>query len=193
MSIVAFGFGLNDNQGDFNLTDPAVTQAVIKRNLSMRIRQTIYKLKRLYGGTIFVYKQGNKTTDTKTGEITWSGRQVSTVARAIILPVKMTREQVQTISMISADKAFVYGGTYDRGARWFYIDPRDLPAGYEIKLDDWIVYNGKKYEMKQAKDNEFDSLWEVLGVEMIGVKPEQIFNLSGYNIADFKNTASGEV
>lgn len=157
----------------------------------MRIRQTIYKLKRLYGGSIFVYKQGDKTVDTRTGEITWTGRQSYCVPRAIILPVKIDRQQVQTISMISADKQFVYGGTYDRGARWFYIDPRDLPRGYEIKQDDWIVYQGKKYEIKQAKDNEFDSLWEVMGVELIGVTPEQVHNLTAYNIVDFQQEAQG--
>jgi len=175
------------------MSNPNRNYNAVNRYLPRRIRQTIYKLKRLYGGTLFVYKQGEKTTDTRTGEITWTGREVHPVNRAIILPVKMTREQVQTISMISADKSFVYGGTFDRGARWFYIDPTDLPAGYEIKMDDWIVYQGRKYEIKQAKDNEFDSLWEVLGVEMIGVVPEQIFNLTGYNIADFQQSASEEV
>lgn len=157
----------------------------------MRIRQTIYKLKRLYGGSIFVYKQGTKTTNTRTGDITWTGRQVITVARAIILPVKLSREQTQTISMISMDKQFVYGGTYDRGARWFYIDPRDLPVNYEIKQDDWIIYQDRKYEIKQAKDNEFDSLWEVLGTELIGVVPEQIHNLTGYSIIDLQQAAQG--
>ena len=172
------------------MSNPNRNYNVANRFVPQRIRHTIYKLKRLYGGTIYVYKQGDKTTNTKTGVIEWTGREAHTVNRAIILPVKVKRDQVQTISMISADKQFVYGGTFDRGARWFYIDPCDLPVGYEIKMDDWIVYQGKKYEIKQANDNEFDSLWEVLAVEMIGVVPEQIHNLTAYNIADFQNTVS---
>lgn len=175
------------------MSNPNRNYNATNRYVPRRIRQTIYKLKRLYGATISVYSQGDKTVDTRTGEITWTGREVHTVNRAIILPVKIERQQVQTISMISSDKQFVYGGTYDRGARWFYIDPQDLPTNHEIKMDDWIVYNGKKYEIKTVKDNEFDSLWEVLGVEMIGVVPEQIFNLTAYNIADFQQTASGVV
>lgn len=196
MTIVAYGYGISPgigtppNGGDFGPVVQPNSQ-IINRYLPMRNRQTIYKLKRLYGGSIFVYTQGDKTTDTRTGEITWTNRVVNTVSRAIILPVKIDRQQVQTISMISANKQFVYGGTYDRGARWFYIDPQDLPVGHEIKMDDWIVYNGKKYEIKTAKDNEFDSLWEVLGVEVIGVKPEQIFNLTAYNIVDFQQSAQG--
>lgn len=159
--------------------------------MSKRIRQTVYKLKRLFGGQIFVYKQGTKTTDLQTGEIDWVGREVRTIKRAIILPVKIDRAQTQTISMISSDKGFVYGGNYDRAARWFYLDPKDLPNGYEIKMDDWIVYQGKKYEIKQAKDNEFDTLWEILGTELIGVVPEQIHNLTGYSIIDVQHQTSG--
>jgi len=140
---------------------------------------------------ITVYKQGDKTTNILTGEIEWTGREAHPVNRAIILPAKLTREQTQTISMISSEKSFVYGGTYDQGVRWFFIDPRDLPIGYDIKMDDWIVYNNKKYEIKQVKDNEFDGLWEILGAELIGVTPNQIQNLTGYSIVDIQQT--GEV
>ncbi len=153
-----------------------------------RLLQTIYKLKRWYGATISIIKQGTTTTDLRTGVKTWTGREIVTVKRAIILPVKVQRLQTQTISMISADKQFVYGGMHDEGARWFYIDPKDLPLNHKIKRDDWILYQGKKYEIKDIKDNEFDSLWEVLGVELEGIIPEQIFELSGYNIVDFPQT-----
>lgn len=157
-----------------------------------RVRQTIYKLKRLYGATIRLYKQGDKTVDLRTGQITWTGRDVCTVNRAIVLPVKLDRIQTQTISMISADKQFVYGGTYDIGTRKFFIDPRDLVKGYEIAMDDWLVYRGKKYEIKSVMNNEFDSLWEVTAVEMTGVVPDQIHELTGYSIVDFQQTSSGE-
>lgn len=173
------------------MSNPNRNYSPTNRYLPRRIRQTIYKLKRLYGAKIVVYKQGTKETNIQTGVITWTGREAHTVNRAIISPAKLDRQQVQTISMISADKQFVYGGTFDRGARWFYIDPQDLPTGHEILMDDWIVYNGKKYEIKTVKDNEFDSLWEVLGVELVGVTPEQIYNLTAYNIVDLDQTADG--
>lgn len=153
-----------------------------------RLYQTVYKLKRLYGREIDLYNQGAATTDIRTGEKTIA-KTVITVKRAIVLPVKLDRTQVQTISMISADKQFVYGGMFDKAARWFYIDPRDLPSGYEIKRDDWIVYRGRKYEIKEAKENEFELLWEVLGSELVGVTPQQIHTLTGYNIVDFDQSA----
>lgn len=183
-----------DNYSSETLETPSIfPNKTTNRFLPQRIRKTVYKLKRLFGGPIDLYEQGTKTTNTRTGVITWTGRGVVNIKRAIILPVKFSRQQEQSISMISADKAFVYGGTYDRGARWFYIDPADLTADYEIKMDQWIVYQGKKYEIKEIKFNEFDGLWEVMAAEMVGVIPEQIHNLTGYSIVDFEQTAEGEL
>lgn len=159
--------------------------------MSRQIRRAIYTLKRMYGNPIVLYEQGTKDTNTRTGVITWTGRTANDIRRAIVLPVKISRDQVQTISMISSDKQFVYGGTFDQGKRWFYIDPLDLPNGFEIKEDFWIVYRGKKYEIKTVTDSEFDSLWEIMAVELVGVTPEQIHNLSGHNIIDFQQIASG--
>ena len=159
--------------------------------MSRQIRRAIYTLKRMYGNPVVLYEQGTKTTNTRTGEIIWTGRVANEVRKAIVLPVKISREQVQTISMISADKQFVYGGTFDQGKRWFYIDPLDLPDGLEVKEDFWIVYRGKKYEIKTVTNSEFDSLWEIMAVELVGVTPEQIHNLSGHSIIGFSQLASG--
>lgn len=161
------------------------------RHLSRRIRLTVYSLKRMYGGLVFLYRNGDPETNLRTGVKTWPNKEVVRVEKAIILPVKIQHGQEQTISMISADKKFVYGGYTVKGARWFYIDPRDLPSGYEIKADDYIVYDGKQYDIKDIRDNEFDTLWEVLAVEIEGVIPQQIQNLSAKHIMDFK--ASAEV
>lgn len=149
------------------------------RNLNRRIQAAIYSLKRLFGGEIMLYRQGDPVTNLETGEKTWPDIRARRIKKAIILPVKVTREQTQTISMISSDKKFVYGGLYDRGTRHFFIDARDLPPGYEIKRDDWIVYDGKKYEIKELQTNEFDALWEVIAVELVGVSPANIYLLTG--------------
>lgn len=161
------------------------------RHSDRRNRLAIYKLKRLFGGTIFLYRQGDPTTDLRAGTKTWPNRDVIRVEYAIILPVKITREQTQTISMISSDKQFVYGGYYDRHARRFFIDPRDLPSGYVIEQDDHIVYDGKQYEIKEIQDTEFDTLWGISAVALDGVTPQQIHELSGKSILDFQQTSTG--
>jgi len=163
---------------------------VTNRYVGRRIAATVYKLKRLYGGTIFLYRQGDPSTNIETGVKTWPNREVVRIERAAILPVKFDRTQTQGISVISSGKEFVYGGMIDKRSRWFYIDPADLTAGYEINRDDWIVYEGKKYEIKTIGDTEFNSLWEVLGVEIPGVVPEEIHLLSGYTVLDVSQTNS---
>lgn len=163
------------------------------RYINQRVKAAIYKLKRLYGGTIFVYKKGDPTTDLTTGVKTWTDREVYRVERAIILPVNITREQRQTISMISADKEFVYGGFYDRGARQFFIDPLDLPSSVEIKQDDFIMYDRKQYAIHIQQHTEFDSLIHIWGREIEGVVPQQIHEMTAKHILDFSQTAVSEV
>lgn len=156
--------------------------------MSKRLLQTVYKLKRIYGRQSVLYKQGTKTVNIETGAITWEGRSSISLRKTIVLPAKLTREQIQTISMISSNKLFVEGGMFDTASRWFFIDPKDLPVDYEIKRDDWLVYNGAKYEIKDIKLNEFDLLWEILGTELVGATFEEVHNLSGYSILDLQHS-----
>jgi hypothetical protein len=157
---------------------------MINRNQTRRIRSAIYTLKRLYGGTIYVYKKGLHATDITTGVKTSTGREVHKIDRAVIMPVKLERQQRQTTSIVASDSEFVYGGFFDSGARWFLIDPRDLPSGFEIDQDDYIIYNGKRYEIETIEDTEFDSLYRVLAKELIGVIPQQIHELTGKSLLD---------
>lgn len=159
------------------------------RHNNRRIQAVIYKLKRLYGGEIFLYRNGDPVTDLTTGVKTWTDRTVLRINRAIILPVTLTKEQIQSISLISSDKKFVYGGTHVRGARRFYVDRRDLPSGYEIESDDFIVYDDKQYQIKNLQDTEFDAMYEILGVAVEGVIPQRVHELSGKHILDFQQSA----
>lgn len=166
----------------------------INRHTNRRIQLTIYKLKRLYGGLIWLYRVGQPQINLDTGVKTWPGRSRVRVQRAVILPVKLSREQTQTISIISANKAFVYGGLYDLGSRLFLVDPRDLPPGYQIKMDDFIVYDGKQYEIKNIVSTEFNSLWEVLGTELEGVSPHTlVFDLEAEQSLSFSQSNGVEV
>jgi hypothetical protein len=115
------------------------------------------------------------------------------VPRCIVLPVKIQREVVQSISQISANKAFVYGGTYDAGTRMFIIDARDLATDYEIVNDDWLVYEGRRYDIKSITEFEQHTGWVVVGKEVRGVRPEQIFKVNSENIMEVEQTTLGEV
>lgn len=155
------------------------------RNLNRRMLQTLYMLKRQYGGCIDIYRRLGGETDHETGIVTVE-KDVITVKRAIILPAKVVRITDQTISVISANKQFVYGGSYNKGTRLFIIDRRDVPQldlkTFELTEEDWIVYDGRKYEIKEFELIEFDAAWAVTGEAVIGDVPEQIFKLAADNL-----------
>jgi hypothetical protein len=148
----------------------------VNRNLNQRIRQALYQMKKDYGAPIDIYKLVSSTTDPRTGIHTVS-KTVTHVRRAVVLPSKIDRIAQQTISVISANKEFVTGGHYDANQRDFIIDRRDVPVLPELTADDWIVYNNRKYQVKSVELFEVDAGWIVVGRELVGEVPEQIFEL----------------
>jgi hypothetical protein len=143
-------------------------------------------LKREYGGSFDLYRRGSGgSTDHLTGVVIVD-KSVIHIERGIILPTKVVREAVQNISVISANKSFVVGGTYDSSTRMFIIDRRDIPElnlkDFDLTPDDWIVYKGRKYELKDFQEFEFDSAWIFTGKAVLGDVPEQIFQLAADNL-----------
>jgi hypothetical protein len=146
------------------------------RTLNRMIQRTLYSLKRQYGGTVSVYRLNDAETDVRTGRKRID-KDVFVVRRAVVLPVKVSREVIQSISQISANKAFVYGGSFDSGLRKFILDARDLPEGFELTNDDWLAYGGRRYEIKAIWEFEFGAAWIVVGKELMGRVPEQVHPL----------------
>lgn len=156
-----------------------------ERTLTRIIRQTLYMLKRQYGGTIDIYTLNSTTSDPKTGIVT-TNKSVVRVNRAPILPARMTREVRKSISEISANKMFVVGGTYDASRRIFIIDRQDVPADFSITNNSYVVYRNRKYEIETYSEFEFEAGWVVTGRELAGERPEQIFYLSVDNLLDIE-------
>jgi hypothetical protein len=141
-------------------------------------------LKREYGGDIDIYRRLGGSTDHLTGEVTIN-KEVINVRRAIILTAKVIRKSDRPINVISANKTFTIGGTYDNNTRLFIIDRRNVPElslkEFQLTEDDWIVYNGIKYEIKNFELIEFDAAWAITAQAVIGDVPEQIFLLKADN------------
>jgi len=156
-----------------------------ERTLTRAIRQTLYMLKRQYGGTIDIYTLNSTTSDPKTGIVT-TDKSVVRVNRAPVLPARMTREVRKSISSISANKMFVVGGTYDAGRRIFIIDRRDVSEGFNISNNSYVVYRNRKYEIETYSEFEFEAGWVVTGKELDGERPEQIFHLSADNLLEIE-------
>jgi len=134
--------------------------------LNQQIRRVLYVLKRQYGGTIVVYQNGVVTTDTKTGEVAQT-KTATRIHRAIVLPVTISREVKQSISLISANKQMVTGGGFESGKRLFIIERRDCP-NLVLHKTDWLAYNGRKYAIENYEEYEFDAAYIITGKELPG-------------------------
>jgi hypothetical protein len=84
-------------------------------NLIRFIRRCINQMKREYGGPITVYKLNGTTTNLETG-VKGVSRDSVYIRRAVVLPNRLTRDVVQSISTISANKKVVQGGFYSTTA-----------------------------------------------------------------------------
>ncbi len=134
--------------------------------LNRQMQVALYALKRQYGGPIVIYRLLSSTVDPKTGEASVN-TLTTRIKRAIVLPVTMTRDVVRNISVISADKQLVQGGSFETGRRVFIIDRRDART-LVLSQDDWLVWNGRKYQFEKLEEMEFDSGWLITGKVLLG-------------------------
>lgn len=159
-------------------------------NQSNRMMQVaIYQLKKQYGnGPIDIHQYVTSGVNLQTGQRTQT-TTITTINKAVVLPAKMDRSMVNSISKISADKAFVYGGTYDRTRRMFLIDFRDAP-NLDLKKDDWIIYRNRRYDVATFDSFEFNTLWVVMAHELVGEDPPKVIRLSVTNAFNMGGNAS---
>lgn len=137
-------------------------------NLIRFIRRCIRQLKHEYGSPLTLYKLNTSTTNRATGAKTVD-RDSLYVSRAVVLPDRLSREAAKTISIVSANKQVVQGGTYDPGARQFIIDRTDAP-GWDLQQDDWLVYNSLRYEIKYIEEFEQGTAWLIAARKVDGSK-----------------------
>lgn len=128
--------------------------------MQRQIQTALYTLKRQFGGSVDVCHLLDSTADPKTGAV--SQQTVTTrINRAIVLPVKISREVIKGISAVKQV------GTIDTGRRQFIIDRRDAPS-LMLKKDDWLVYDGGKYAIESIEEYEFKSAWVVTAKHLAG-------------------------
>ena len=161
-------------------------------NLIKFIRRCIYQMKREYGGSITVYKLESASTNRATG-LKAASRTSYPIDRAVVLPVRLNRETIQSISLISANKKIVQGGMFDTGTRMFIIDRGDALFD-DLNNDDWIVYQHKRFELKWIDEFEQQTAWLIIGKELEGARPqEDLPAVSNNYVLDLTQTASATV
>lgn len=162
-------------------------------NLIRLVRRCIRMMKKDYGGQITAYKLDTTTTNYDTGARTSSHTSV-VINRAVVLPASLTRDVIQTISMISANKQVVQGASFDPAVRRFIIDRTDVPSTFVLEKDDWIVYEGKRYDIKTVEEYEYKTAWLINAKRIEGapVYEDKYAKANGY-LLDLTQTATAVV
>lgn len=147
----------------------------MNRNVPQRMKALLYRLTRDYGNPIEIYKQGTPTLDTQTGNRTVP-TTVTNVSHAAVLPSKFARELIRNVSVNGANREFVFGGAVDTSLRVFLVRSSDAP-GLDLTHDDWVVYGGMRYTIKQIDTVEFDLGWLITAKALVGEVPKRIINV----------------
>jgi hypothetical protein len=138
------------------------TQYFLKRQMQI----TLYSLKRQYGGPVVVYNLLESEVDMLTGDCEVETR-ATRINRAVILPGTMSRETMKDIASGQSIKQLIQGGGYDTTKRTFVIDKRDA-RNLTVKMEDYLVYEGCKYQFDKVEPLDFDAGWIISGKVLNG-------------------------
>ncbi len=145
------------------------------RNSLGFVKRLLYQLKKDYGLSIDIYKTTSSETNLQTGKKTTS-RSVTRIRKAIVLPSILARKFSYDLSFIAANKNFTYGGFYDVTTRLIIVDRSDLPSNFELGNEDYIVYDRKRFDVKQFESLEHRQGYLITVKETVGQKAHQILS-----------------
>lgn len=146
-------------------------------NLTNIQRRVLYSLEKRFGAPLDYYRLLGSETNIETG-VRSINRKVINVPRAVILPTRVRREAERSISVISADKKFVQGGGYDIGLKQFIIRGELLSEINGVQLDDWIVYQSRRFNVVEFDDYEFSGSYLITAREAVGAQSRQLHSLT---------------
>jgi hypothetical protein len=147
------------------------------RNQLVFIRRALYELKKRYGLPIDVYRLASTETNLATGERTRVLSKTS-IVRAIVMDAQLWTRFHYDLAYIMAARQFSMGGFTDSAERVFIIDRDDLASDFQINTTDYIVFDGKKYEIKSCVDYEERAAYLVTGRHTPNEPINQIHEMS---------------
>lgn len=120
--------------------------------LQQMVRLILYKLKRDYGFPVDLYRSISNFNPA-TGEKNITKTKYS-INRAVVLPADLSRKFAYDLGYLAANKNFTYGAGYDINQQGILIDTIDLPIDFKINLDDYIICDHKRYDIKTVDTAE---------------------------------------
>lgn len=146
-------------------------------------RGIIYRLKRQRGQTISIRQITSVTNDYKTGVVSKT-QTITTIKRAIVLPLQDDRIFNYGLTYVAANKNFSYGGYYDSQSRTVIIDRSDITFG--ITNDFRMRIKGLEYGVNKIQSTEDDVAYILhvsrVAAESIDDGGGNLFTNSGDNI-----------
>lgn len=132
------------------------------------IRNLLYSLKSRYGHPIeYVYKI-TSSTDTRTGKVTIT-RDSFRINKAILLPTTAEANFSYDLTFIASNKNFTYGGIYDTNERRLILDGNDLPNQFEPNVGHSIIFDGKRWDIKEAQKFQIGKGYYILARQVANI------------------------
>jgi len=122
----------------------------VTANLLRRHRSIIYKLKRDFGKSVTIYRPITSIQNVQTGKILRSFLLVE-IRQAPVLPRNTSRKFTYDLDYIQAGNNFTEGAYFDKVLNDVLIDARDLPRFFEPNLDDFLIFEGKRFDIKAVE------------------------------------------
>jgi len=120
------------------------------KNVLRQVKLIIYRLKREFGLRMAIkYMDTADVYNLETGEVARDLVEI-VIKRGILLPERQLTDYEYDLSFIAANKNFTYGGFFEPGERSVIIDVKDLPSLFVITTEMYIVFQSRRYEIKEA-------------------------------------------
>lgn len=142
------------------------------------IGRAIYDLKRQYGVPIRICRRQSETIDFQTGNKTVEYDSIE-----ILRAVKLPSIDKRTADYAQQSKEWAYGGHFEVGDSRFLIDQADLPVNWYIKKDDYLIFDGKRFDVVEAQLHDERQAWLVDAREIKGAPTFQLVQPVGILIA----------
>lgn len=143
------------------------------------LRQQLYMLKMEYGIEASLYRTTVGATDLVTGTKSLTKVKIP-IDRVIWMPVKFESLAFYSASFLKAAREFAYGGYQDQEFKKVIIDARDLPDGFEIIPEDFLIQNHKKYEIKVIEKLEVDAGYQLIAQRLVGAEVNEVHEATVY-------------
>lgn len=151
------------------------------------MRRVLYDVKKRYGGPVDLYIQTLSATDLTTGSKTIT-RVKYHIDRVPILPVKFFQQGLYSQAFLKAAREFAYGGYQDQDVKQFVIDGYDLPVGFEILPEHYLVADHKRYEIAVVSRIEGNLGYLIIAKRLTGVQVDEVSEAKLYQTIRFTHS-----